>query len=177
MLLGWFVSCLCEHALGCGRTCCCGFPLGINGWNPYLTVPNLVSPNKGRSQKGEQKRVNILMSLSLGKAEMWNPRKERENGFYYGDAILWKMLRCCPGEELWVMTVMGLGRKVNSEEGLTICCVCPVPRFSPLQSSQGLCETWGLYGFPPRAPHMVGLNKWFWAKWQEINPKLAETNI
>lgn len=93
------------------------------------------------------------MSLSLGKAEMWNPRKERKNGFYYGDAILWKMLPCCPGEELWVTTVMGLGRKVNSEEGLTIYCVRPVPRFSPLQSSQGLCETWGLYGFPPRASH------------------------
>lgn len=46
-----------------------------------------------------------------------------------------------PRARALVMTVTGLRRKVNSEEGLSICCVCPGPRFSTLQSSQGFCKT------------------------------------
>lgn len=96
MLLGWFVSCLCEHALGCSRTCCCGFPVGINGWNPYLTVPTLVSPNKGRSQKGEKKESIFWWACHWGRLKCEIPEKKEEMAFtmemlFYG--------RCCPAAQ------------------------------------------------------------------------------
>lgn len=36
---------------GFGGVCCSGFPVGISGWNAYLTVSNIVITNEWMSQK------------------------------------------------------------------------------------------------------------------------------